>query len=71
VAASLVDEFFLTMAPQIAGRNLERPRPAMVWGTEFLPETAPWLNILGVKQSGDHLYLRYGLTAKQGPQVEQ
>jgi riboflavin biosynthesis pyrimidine reductase len=71
VAAGLVDEFFLTLAPQIAGRNRERPRPAMVWGTEFLPETAPWLNILGVKQSGDHLYLRYGLTAKQGPQVEQ
>src|ERR1035438_6403929 len=45
VAAGLVDEFFLTMAPQIAGRILERPRPAMVGGTEFLPETAPWLCI--------------------------
>ena len=70
VGAGLVDEFFFTMAPQIAGRNLERPRPAMVWGTEFLPETAPWLRILSVKQRGDHLYLRYSLTAKQGPQAE-
>src|ERR1035437_5177101 len=71
VAAGLVDELFLTMAPQIAGRNLERPRPAIVWGTEFLPETAPWLRILSVKQSGDHLCLRYGLAAKQGSQVER
>lgn len=71
VAAGLVDELFLTMAPQIAGRNLERPRPAIAWGTEFLPETAPWLRILGVKQSGDHLCLRYGLAAKQGSQVER
>jgi riboflavin biosynthesis pyrimidine reductase len=71
VAAGLVDEFFLTVAPQIAGRNLERPRPAMVWGTEFLPETAPWLRILSVKQNGDHLCLRYDLAAKQGPPVDR
>jgi riboflavin biosynthesis pyrimidine reductase len=61
VAAGVVDEFFLTIAPQIAGRNRQRPRPAMVEGAEFLPGTAPWLRILSVKQSGDHLYLRYGL----------
>ena len=60
VAARLVDEFFLTVAPQIAGNHLEKPRPTMIWGTEFLPDTAPWLRILSVKQSGDHLYLRYG-----------
>jgi riboflavin biosynthesis pyrimidine reductase len=60
VGAGVVDEFFLTVAPQIAGRNAQQPRPAMIWGTEFLPETAPWLRILSVKQSGSHLYLRYG-----------
>lgn len=59
VRAGLVHEFFLTIAPQIAGANPEKPRPTLVWGTEFLPETAPWLRIVTVKQSGDHLYLRY------------
>jgi hypothetical protein len=25
-----------------------------------MPETAPWLKLVSVKQSGEHLYLRYG-----------
>ena len=60
VAARLVNEFFLTVAPQIAGCTPDKPRPTLVSGTEFQPETAPWLRVLSVKQSGDHLYLRYG-----------
>ena len=59
VADGLVDELFLTVAPQIAGRRPERPRSALIQGTDFLPETAPWLRIVSVKQRGDHLYLRY------------
>jgi riboflavin biosynthesis pyrimidine reductase len=54
-----VDELFLTVAPQIAGRDLKRQRPGVVAGAAFLPETTPWLNIVSVKQSGDHLHLRY------------
>ena len=61
IAARLVDEFFLTVAPQLAGSKLESPRPNMVWQTAFSPHTAPWLRIISVKESGDHLYLRYGL----------
>jgi riboflavin biosynthesis pyrimidine reductase len=59
VAAGLIDEFFLTVAPQIAGRASGHSRPGMISGTEFSPATAPWLRILSVKQCGDHLYLRY------------
>jgi len=59
VAHGLVDEFFLTVAPQIAGRTAERPRPGLIQGIDFLPETAPWLRIVSVKQRDDHLYLRY------------
>lgn len=59
VVEGLVDEFFLTVAPQLAGRTHESPRPGMIQGVEFLPQTAPWLNLIAVKQSGDHLYLRY------------
>jgi riboflavin biosynthesis pyrimidine reductase len=61
IAAGLVSEAFVTLAPQLAGGNAEKPRPTMVWGPEFTPATAPWLRLLSLKQSGDHLYLRYGL----------
>jgi len=59
VAEGLVDEFFLTIAPHLAGRTVGTIRPGMVEGVEFLPRNAPWLDLLSVKQSGDHLYLRH------------
>jgi len=59
VADRLMDELFLTMAPQFAGRSVARPRPALIEGTAFEPETAPWTRIVSVKQRGNHLYLRY------------
>jgi len=60
VSAALVDELFLTISPQIAGRVQQTIRPGLVEGIEFLPETAPWLNLLSAKQKANHLYLRYG-----------
>ena len=63
VEAGLVDEFFLTLAPQLAGRSTEQPRPGFLAGTAFVPETAPWLQLLSLKQSGSHLYLRYARRA--------
>jgi len=59
VVEGCVDELFLTVAPQFAGRDIKRKRPGVISGAAFLPETAPWLTIVSVKQSGDHLYLRY------------
>ena len=59
LAGGCVDELFLTIAPQVAGRNMHRPRPGLIAGVEFLPETAPWLHIVSVKERGNHLYLRY------------
>jgi riboflavin biosynthesis pyrimidine reductase len=59
VADGCVDELFLTIAPQVAGRNMAPVRPGFIAGVEFVPETAPWLNIVSVKARGDHLYLRY------------
>jgi riboflavin biosynthesis pyrimidine reductase len=61
VAHGCVDELFLTVAPQFAGRDITRQRPGVVAGATFLPETAPWLKLLSIKQSVDHLYLRYRL----------
>ncbi len=64
VAEGLVDEFFLTVAPQLAGRTRDSRRPGMIAGVEFQPETAPWLDLVSVKGCADHLYLRY---RKRGP----
>lgn len=65
MAAEAVDELFLTLSPQIAGRTSDAVRPALVQGTEFMPECAPWFQLLSVKQSADHLYLRYQRTGCQ------
>lgn len=59
LAAEAIDELFLTLAPQIAGRKDDAPRPALVEGTEFAPDSAPWLELVSVKQKAAHLYLRY------------
>lgn len=59
VADGCVDELFLTIAPQVAGRNPPPPRPGFIAGVGFTPETAPWLDLVTVKQRGNHLYLRY------------
>lgn len=59
LAADVVDELFLTMAPQIAGRTADAIRPALVQGTKFMPDSAPWFRLFSVKQRSEHLYLRY------------
>ena len=59
VAPTLVDELFMTLAPQLAGRLPQTIRPGMVHGVEFLPDTAPWWQLVSVKQQSEHLYLRY------------
>ena len=63
MAAAAVDEFFLTLSPQIAGRTPDSMRPALVEGTKFMPESAPWFQLLSAKLSVDHLYLHYKRTA--------
>jgi riboflavin biosynthesis pyrimidine reductase len=59
VAAGRLDELFLTLAPQIAGRDAAHLRPAFVDGHAFLPEDAFWTRLLSVRSAGEHLYLRY------------
>jgi riboflavin biosynthesis pyrimidine reductase len=61
VAHGCVDELFLTLAPQFAGRDATRLRPGVISGAAFVPETSPWLKVVSVKQSANHLYLRYTL----------
>jgi riboflavin biosynthesis pyrimidine reductase len=59
LAAKAVDELFLTLSPQIAGRKGDATRPAIVQGVEFVPSSAPWLQMVSVKVKAAYLYLRY------------
>jgi riboflavin biosynthesis pyrimidine reductase len=59
LAARAIDELFLTLAPQIAGRNHETRRPSLAGETLFLPQTAPWFTLRSVKRAEDHLFFRY------------
>ena len=58
-AEQQLDELFLTLAPQIAGRDDSVERPGLVTGKLFAPEHPIWGRLVGVKRSGSHLFLRY------------
>jgi riboflavin biosynthesis pyrimidine reductase len=68
LAAEAVDELFLTLSPQIAGRAARTNRPAIVQGVEFAPNSAPWYKLVSLKQRAGHLYLRYRF--KRGGKTE-
>lgn len=61
LAAGALDELFLTLAPQLAGRSDTSPRLALVQGLAFAPATAPWSELVSVRRAGSHLLLRYRL----------
>ena len=58
-AERCLDELFLTLAPQIAGRDVSVMRPGLVAGKTFAPEQPLWGALAGVKRGGSHLFLRY------------
>jgi riboflavin biosynthesis pyrimidine reductase len=63
LAERLLDELFLTLAPQIAGRDDTLPRPGFIAGKRFAPDDPRWGRLVGIKQGGDHLFLRYAIAA--------
>jgi riboflavin biosynthesis pyrimidine reductase len=62
VAADTVDEYFLTLSPQVIGRTTPdstSDRLGLVEGIGLDPREARWQAVQSVKRSGDHLFLRY------------
>ncbi len=57
--ARLVDEVFLTVAPQVAGRDASVHRLALVEGTSFGEGRGRWAKLAAVRRAGDDLFLRY------------
>jgi riboflavin biosynthesis pyrimidine reductase len=61
-AESCVDEQFLTLAPQVAGRDSCVDRPGLVAGRTFAPDHPLWGTLVSVKRREDHLFLRYAFS---------
>jgi riboflavin biosynthesis pyrimidine reductase len=55
----LFDEQFLTLAPQIAGRDAGDRRLSLVMGKAFAPRDALWGTLIDVRRGSSHLFLRY------------
>jgi riboflavin biosynthesis pyrimidine reductase len=67
LSGGFMDEVFLTVAPQIAGRAAAHPRPGLVANAEFSPATAPWWTLLSTKKAANYLFLRYQVRADARP----
>jgi riboflavin biosynthesis pyrimidine reductase len=66
-AEKCLDELFLTLAPQIAGRDGTVERPGFVAGKRFAPERPLWGTLAGAKRAGNHLFLRYSFATEERP----
>lgn len=63
-AEGALDELFLTLAPQIAGRDDPSARPGLVSGRTFAPEHPIWGSLAGVRRGESHLFLRFDFTKR-------
>jgi riboflavin biosynthesis pyrimidine reductase len=58
-AQRLLNEQFLTLAPQIAGRDVGDRKLSLVMGKAFAPRDARWGTLIDVRRGSSHLFLRY------------
>jgi riboflavin biosynthesis pyrimidine reductase len=66
-ARRLVDEQFLTLAPQIAGREYGDRRLGLVMGQAFAPRSTRWGALTDVRRGASHLFLRYTFRSTPAP----
>jgi riboflavin biosynthesis pyrimidine reductase len=57
--AGLLDELFLTVAPQLAGRDEQHRRLGLVESFAATPSEAPKLRLRSLRRAEDHLFVRY------------
>ena len=55
----LINEQFLTLAPQIAGRETNDGRQSLVMEKIFAPRDPLWGTLTDVRRGDSHLFLRY------------
>ena len=61
-AERLIDEQFLTLAPQIAGRDAGERRLSLVMGKMFAPGDPLWGTMIDARRGSSHLFLRYSFS---------
>jgi riboflavin biosynthesis pyrimidine reductase len=59
VRARLVDDLFLTIAPQVVGRDANAKRLALVEGAALNEGRGRWASLIDVRHAGDDMFLRY------------
>jgi len=59
IRARLVDDLFLTLAPQIVGRDANVKRLALVEGASVSEGRGRWSSLIDVRHAGDDVFLRY------------
>ncbi len=57
-----LDELFLTVAPQVAGRHPSKDRPGLVAGRLFAPDDPLWGRLVSVRRADSYLLLRYAFS---------
>lgn len=57
--SGLINDQFLTLAPQIAGRIVDDGRLSLVMGKTFAPRNPLWGSLADVRRGQSHLFLRY------------
>jgi riboflavin biosynthesis pyrimidine reductase len=55
----LIDEQFLSLAPQLSGRQIGDARMGLVMGKTFAPRDPLWGRLTDVRQGSRLLFLRY------------
>lgn len=63
-AEHTLDEQFLTLAPQIAGRDAGDQRLSLVMGRLFAPRRPLWGTLTDLRRGGSHLFLRYSFPSR-------
>jgi riboflavin biosynthesis pyrimidine reductase len=63
-AVRVLDEQFLTLAPQIAGRDVGDKRFSLVMRRTFAPRSPLWGTLVDVRRGGSHLFLRYSFAQR-------
>jgi riboflavin biosynthesis pyrimidine reductase len=58
-AEHLLDEQFLTLAPQLVGRDVGDQRISLVMGQSFAPRNPLWGTLADLRRGSSHLFLRY------------
>ncbi len=64
-AENCMDELFLTLAPQVAGRESSTERMGLVEGRIFAPAHPLWGTLVSVRRGGSHLFLRYAFNVER------